>query len=137
MSKLTDWLSTDERRMEFAEEELIVDAAEEIWAAMAAAGATKKDIADRLGKSKAFVSQLLNGSRNMTLRSLADIAHCVGYRVALSLERQDAVVAPWQPLNDAILVQFDLRHLATPPIAEPVKGEDVASGSWNTIRVAL
>ena len=95
----------------------------------------KKIIADRLKKSKAFVSQLLNGSRNMTLRSLADIAHCVGYRVTLTLERQDTV-AQWKPLNDALVVQFDLRQFATPPIAEPVKDEDVIKGNWNTIRIA-
>jgi transcriptional regulator with XRE-family HTH domain len=130
MSKLADWLATDERRMEFAEEELIVDAAEEIWAAMAAAKVTKKDVADRLGKSKAFISQLLNGSRNMTLRTFADIAHCIGYRAKLSLQQQDSV-ALWKPLNDALLVQFDLRHLTIPPVAEPVTDADVARGNWN------
>jgi transcriptional regulator with XRE-family HTH domain len=127
VSKLSDWLSTDERRVAFAEEALIVDVAERIWAAMASANVTKSEIAERLGKSKAFISQMLNGSRNMTLRSLADIAHSIGFRVSVSLERQD-VSATWQPLNDAILVQFDRRQL---PVPEPV--DEVAADTWTPI----
>jgi transcriptional regulator with XRE-family HTH domain len=130
MSKLTEWLSTEERRVAFAEEALIVDVAEQIWAAMESAKITKSEIADRLHKSKAFISQMLNGSRNMTLRSLADIAHCIGYRVNLSLERQDAVVA-WRPLTDAIVVQFDQRYLNQAPVPEPVT--DVPKGTWTPI----
>jgi transcriptional regulator with XRE-family HTH domain len=126
MSKLTDWLSTEDRRREFAEEALIVDAAEQIWAAMTSAKVTKSEIAERLGKSKAFISQMLNGSRNMTLRSLADISHCIGYRVNLSLERQDAADA-WLPLNDAIVVQFNQRYLNPEPV------DEVAQGTWTTI----
>ena len=132
MSKLNDWLSTEDRRIEFAEEELIVEAAEEIWAAMDNAKVTKKDVAERLGKSKAFISQLLNGSRNMTLRSLANIAYSVGYRAKISLERQESVSA-WQPLN-AVIPQFDVSHMAMHPISEHVKDEDVAKGNW--IRIA-
>lgn len=134
MSKLSDWLSTEERRIAFAEETLIVDVAEKIWAAMDAANVSKSQVAERLQKSKAFVSQILNGSRNMTLRSLADIAHCIGYRVSLSLERQDAP-AKWQPLRDAVLVQFDQRYLTPAPVPEPVK-EDASIENWTTIKAA-
>ena len=130
MSKLTDWLSTEERRVAFAEEALIVDVAEQIWAAMASAKITKSEIAERLHKSKAFISQMLNGSRNMTLRSLADIAHCIGYRVSLSLERQDVTVA-WRPLKDAVVVQFDQRYLNQAPVPEPVT--EVTKGAWTPI----
>jgi transcriptional regulator with XRE-family HTH domain len=126
MSKLADWLSTEERRAEFAEETLIVEVAEQIWGAMASTGVTKSEIAERLGKSKAFISQMLNGSRNMTLRSLADIAHCIGYRVQLSLQRQDAVDA-WHPLDDALVVQFNQRYLSPAPI------DEVRKGTWTTI----
>lgn len=45
---------------------------------------TRADLARRLGKSKSFVTQALSGSRNMTLRTLSDIAHALGYRVEVS-----------------------------------------------------
>ena len=127
MSKLEDWLSTDERQREFAEEALIVDVAEKIWGAMESERVTKADLAERLGKSKAFVSQMLDGSRNMTLRSLADIAHSMGYRVRLSLHQRD-VEGAWQPLNDAVVVQFNARYLDVMPV-----GNDVTRGAWTTI----
>jgi transcriptional regulator with XRE-family HTH domain len=126
MSNLTEWLSSDQRRIEFAEEALIVEVAEKIWAAMDAAKVTRTELADRLGKSKAYISQLLNGSRNMTLRSLAGLAYSLGYCVHCSVEKRDAS-ANWIPLHDAILGQFDERYLPPAPINE------ITSGEWTTI----
>jgi transcriptional regulator with XRE-family HTH domain len=136
MSKLTEWLSTDERRMEFAEEELIVDAAEEIWSAMDKAKVTKSELAERLGKSKAFVSQVLNGSRNMTLRSLADIAYCIGFRVQVSLQVRTAHEA-WGQISGALVAPFGKPYLASAsvpqPVAEPV-GE-VEADTWTSMKM--
>ena len=61
-----------------AEESLILDVTEEIHAQMEALGVNRAELAERMGKSKAYVSQLLSGSRNMTLRSLADISFALG-----------------------------------------------------------
>jgi transcriptional regulator with XRE-family HTH domain len=132
MSKLSEWLSNDERRMEFAEEELIVDAAEEIWSAMDKAKVTKSEVAERLGKSKALISQLLNGSRNMTLRTLADIAHCIGFRVHLSLEMQTENAAWGELKGAAIAMPFDKRFLNSVTALEPV--ENLVADTWTTIR---
>ena len=35
------------------------------------------------GKTKGFISQLLGGGRNLTLRTVADILHVLGYKVSL------------------------------------------------------
>ena len=79
MSALQDWLTASpERQRDFAEERLIAEVAEEIWEAMEEAKLSKTDVAARLGKSKAFIGQVLNGSRNMTLRTLADIEFTLG-----------------------------------------------------------
>lgn len=103
MSKLTDWVSASpERERLFTQEQLIVDAAEEIWAAMEAKKLSKVDLATTLGKSKAFVSQVLTGSRNMTLRTLADIAFSLGRRPCIRLLDAHESEA-WQAV-DAVLV---------------------------------
>ena len=44
---------------------------------------TKAELAKRLGKSKAFVTQMLSGSRNMTIHTLADVAFVLGYKIEL------------------------------------------------------
>ena len=47
---------------------------EDILVAMEDQGVSKAELAQRLGKSKARISQLLGGSSNMTIGTLADIA---------------------------------------------------------------
>lgn len=49
----------------------------------------KAQLAERLGKSKAYVTQVLSGSRNMTLRTLADFAFALGFRVELKARPLD------------------------------------------------
>lgn len=48
-------------------------------------GLTKADIARLLGKNRAFVTRKLNGSSNMTLETLADLAYALNRPVRLSL----------------------------------------------------
>ena len=67
---------------------------------------SRKELADRLGKSKGFISQLLNGGRNLTLRTVADILHVLGYKVSLTPYKE---VAQRQECN-----VIELR-LHTPP----------------------
>ena len=68
---------------DFEAERLILNATELILELMEHEGLTRSELAERIGKSKGHVSQLLNGERNMTLRTLAEIAHAVGHRIEL------------------------------------------------------
>lgn len=75
---LEHWTGESDANGKLAEEErLIAEVTEAIWAAMEDAGCSKTELAQRLGASKGYVSQVLNGSRNMTLRTLADICHAL------------------------------------------------------------
>ena len=65
----------------FQQERLILDATERICEAMEKRGLTRKRLADALGTSKSFISQLLDGSRNMTLRTLSDVFCVLGEAV--------------------------------------------------------
>ena len=47
---------------------------EDILVAMEDQGVSKAELAQRLGKSKARISQLLGGNSNMTIGTLAEIA---------------------------------------------------------------
>jgi antitoxin component HigA of HigAB toxin-antitoxin module len=57
----------------FAKTELIENTTEDIMLAMDKMGLSKVELSRRLGKSKSYVTQLLSGSRNMTLSSLSDL----------------------------------------------------------------
>jgi transcriptional regulator with XRE-family HTH domain len=63
--------------------ELIMEVTETLCGILEKEKVSRKELADRLGKSKGFVSQLLNGGRNLTLRTVADILYVLGYKVTL------------------------------------------------------
>lgn len=94
MATLEQWLNASpERRRTFAQERLIVDVSEEIWGAMRAKGVSKADLAKKLGCSKSHVTQILNGRRNMTLRSLADICFHLGLQPSFLMRSADESTA--------------------------------------------
>jgi len=75
MDKIQEWANSSEKnRKEFNQEGLILDVTEQIWERLDELGLKKQDLAHRLGCGKSHVTQLLNGGRNLTLRSLSDIA---------------------------------------------------------------
>ena len=61
-------------KKKIAQEQLILDVTESVFEQLEIQGKSKVDLAEAMGCSKAYVTQLLNGSRNMTLRTLSDVA---------------------------------------------------------------
>jgi len=73
------WVNESEEHQKLvAQEQLILKVTEAIYLKMEEMGVNRVQLANRLGKTKANVSQLLSGNRNMTLRSLADISFALG-----------------------------------------------------------
>lgn len=75
-----------ESRRLYEQERLITWMTEELAAAIQESGLTRTQVAERLGSSKAHVTQVLRGDRNLTLRSIADIAWATGYRIHTARE---------------------------------------------------
>lgn len=85
--------SYEHQRM-YAGEELTFDITEDILIAMEDRGISKTQLAERLGKSKAYVSQILSGSRNMTLRTLSDICFAMGIKPVVEFtENEDEIIS--------------------------------------------
>ncbi len=70
--------TTDDEIRLFTQEKTIVEVTEMICALMQQMGVTKSELASRLGKTKGFVSQLLDGESNMTLRTVSDVLFAMG-----------------------------------------------------------
>ena len=77
--------SVDNRKM-LAEEKLILDVTEQLWSSMEDKNLSKTDVAELLGKSKSYLSQLLSGSRNMTLRTLADLCFVLNIKPKFNID---------------------------------------------------
>lgn len=78
------------------QEELILEVTEAMARALRQSGLTKTELAERLGKTKSFVSQVLGGGSNLTLRTLADISGALGCKAQVTLNStlSDHVAAP-------------------------------------------
>jgi transcriptional regulator with XRE-family HTH domain len=85
---------TREERL-FARQDFVYNVTEDLLVAIETQNITKQDLANRLGKSRSFVTQLLSGSRNMTLGTLSDICFALDIKptVKLNLKNSDA---EWQ-----------------------------------------
>src|ERR1051325_267996 len=62
-------------------DEIIVAVPQAIAARIEDRGMTQRALAERLGKSEVYVSQVLNGKPNMTLESIIKFAHALSCKV--------------------------------------------------------
>jgi transcriptional regulator with XRE-family HTH domain len=87
-------MSDSESRQAYEREKLILSATAGIWEIMEISGLKKAEIARRLGKTRANIGQMLSGSRNMTLRTLADLAYACESRVHLDFQPVEEGTGP-------------------------------------------
>lgn len=73
--------SPEEVRL-YAQDALLLNASAVINEAIEEAGLSRADVAERIGKTKSYVSQALSGSRNMTLKTMADLLWACEQEVA-------------------------------------------------------
>jgi ribosome-binding protein aMBF1 (putative translation factor) len=94
-----------EFRKLLAVETLVADAGELIARLMESRGVNRAELARRLGKSRAWVTQMLNGRANLTLKTLAEVAWALEAEVQLAERGAPAAQAtldttgwkgPWQ-----------------------------------------
>ena len=75
---IADQVATEEGRRGLDVERLLVEATENLCRLMEREGVTGRELARRLGVSPARVSQMLDGTRNLTLATLAEAFHVLG-----------------------------------------------------------
>lgn len=82
-SEFHEFLEVPEHRKLYEQERLLVDANELLVGIMEKHGISRANLAKRLGKSKAFITQVLRGKRNLTLRTLADLFGAMECRLVM------------------------------------------------------
>jgi antitoxin component HigA of HigAB toxin-antitoxin module len=78
------FLATEENRKVYEQERLLVDAAECLSLVMEKRHISRAELASKLGKSKAHVTQVLRGNENLTLRTLAECFWALDCRLQLA-----------------------------------------------------
>ena len=80
------WIEeSKENEREFRRQELIVEVAEAITHQMKLKNVTRSKLSSLLEKTTSYVTQLLSGSRNMTLSTLSDLAFCLETKLKIEL----------------------------------------------------
>lgn len=126
---LTALLQNPEYRRAYQQEKLIAEATELVAQAMRHAGKSRSQLASELGRSRAYVTQILSGSRNLTLRTWANTLTALGFEARLTLgslsglERQD-FMCQFQPELTPKMVKSDSLEPA-----ETGRGQESASDS--------
>lgn len=67
-----------ERMKVFQQERLILEVTELIERLMKQQGVSKAQLAEKLGTTKGYITQLLDGRTNMTLRTISDVMVALG-----------------------------------------------------------
>jgi transcriptional regulator with XRE-family HTH domain len=78
-----EFVADAQRRRLLERESLAFEATELVSRLMEEQDISKAQLAGLIGKSRAYVTQLLSGSRNMTLHTSADLAFALGHRIGL------------------------------------------------------
>jgi transcriptional regulator with XRE-family HTH domain len=122
-------------------EALVAEASEAIAKLMAEQNVSKADLARRLNKSRAWVTQLLSGKANMTVRTLAEVVYALDAELKLHAQPPSWKMAGkplgtgWRPmvfkmekgLLESPMVPEDLFRLQTNQMMS--SQEDLASVS--------
>lgn len=90
-------IENEEDRRLMEQEDLIFDVSQLLWEILEESGISRAELARRLGTSKSYITKLLRGYSNLTLRSLADIFSALGKQVIIK-------AAPRGCINTAFIV---------------------------------
>lgn len=110
-----------------AQERLITQVTEAIWKAMEDAEVNKTELASRMGTTKGYISQILSGSRNMTLRTLADICFALDRRADISLSGPRPGGWISEPVEKLALGRAKVRYTRTGNVVIPMDGWKTAA----------
>jgi transcriptional regulator with XRE-family HTH domain len=72
-----------------AQEDFIMEVTESFCKVLNEENISRSRLAKLMGKTKGFISQVLKGGRNLTLRSLVDLSFALGYTVSISLVKKE------------------------------------------------
>lgn len=81
-----DKLKEFEGDLEFRTEEVIIEFTEKVVAAMRERDMSRVELAQRLGVSKSFVTKLLNGNPNLTIRTMVSLAAALGCELLVDIQ---------------------------------------------------
>lgn len=97
------WVSDYQDDPDYQFELLLLAVGEEIVRQLETLNISRKELAKRLGVSAPRVTQILAGDDNLTLKSLAAVAHALNATVRVTLTQRERVAEP-EPTRETATV---------------------------------
>lgn len=90
-------IAVDQKKLLWNQEAAILDTTELICALMKEANVSRSDLAARMGTTKSNITQILDGSRNMTIRTVSDVMTHLGHEFRASCKARESRTTNEQP----------------------------------------
>lgn len=122
VNELARLFEESQKSSEYQLERAIVDFTEDVCQIMEDKGISRADLARRLGKSRAWVTKLLRGDRNLTLKTIVDVLWELGYKGTVAVEPE------WNSLDvwDQKLGEYESQEVVT---VYTTSGQRTSAGS--------
>ena len=91
---------------------------------------SRSDLAEKLGVSPAFVTKLMRGQNNFTLRTMVKVAQAIGCELTVNLVEASSPVQSQQTNNGSIL-----SFLSPPPVETPQTTLEIVSNLADAPRI--
>jgi transcriptional regulator with XRE-family HTH domain len=90
LEKIRKELEQAESDPDYVYEQLLLNVNERLLSIMEGSGLKKADLAQRLDTSRAYVTRLLGGPENLTLRTLVKVAHALDSKIDVRISPRAA-----------------------------------------------
>lgn len=118
--------ATPERRASLEHHRLMMEAVQLLRETMARDGISKATLADKLGKTRGFVSQIFSGTGNLTLKTLGALSSALGFHIHLHASRDPK----WNFQYDLSMSSGDHTSSPLPEIGRPIEPDPL--NKWLT-----
>ena len=85
-STFEQFIEKPENRRIYEQERLLVDTTELLSRVMEVTGIKRAELAGKIQRSKAYITQILRGDQNLTLKTLSDVFFALNYRLVVLAE---------------------------------------------------
>ena len=135
---IVDWLvRTPEVELRLAQDRLFVDITEAICEALERRGVSQAELAKRCGVSRSAISQRLSGHTNMTIKTVAETLHRLGYGMQVELvdreSNSETIVVHDQQAEASLEADFDWDNVylhPTHPLSRSESHTESRVTSW-------
>jgi transcriptional regulator with XRE-family HTH domain len=135
MSKETiyeEFIKDNEFERLMAQEDFILDVTESFCDILEKDNIKRSKLAELLGKTKGYISQILGGGRNITLKTMADIAFVLGYEIDVRFVKKSKKVK-----KDSYSFSWEVGKKSTLDISDCSAPDDYYPACQKLTRIAV